>query len=259
MIKFFRNIRKNLLSEGKTSKYFKYAIGEIVLVVIGILIALQINNWNEQRKTRIQEKIYLKRFEVELNTNLERILNAISLNKSRIKRAEFLLRTIDKPQLAEDSSSYFMKSIEHAGYTNIPLISDNAFEELKSSGNLSLISNEALRTALQKYYSWTSAEGQYNFLQQDVQLNYSHLKQGIFTASQVIDMGDYYTSKNYSAIEAKETFKRMLTKPKFLEFLPYVIQNKLMASKSYDEVYNQAVTLKNMVKVELDKHKYNND
>jgi hypothetical protein len=50
MIKFFRKIRQNLLSEGKTSKYFKYAIGEIILVVIGILIALQINNWNENRK-----------------------------------------------------------------------------------------------------------------------------------------------------------------------------------------------------------------
>ena len=53
MIKFFRKIRQNLLSEGKTGKYFKYAIGEIVLVVIGILIALQINNWNEGRKQEI--------------------------------------------------------------------------------------------------------------------------------------------------------------------------------------------------------------
>ncbi len=55
MIKLFRNIRKNLLNEGKTTKYFKYAIGEIVLVVIGILIALSINNWNENRKLQIQE------------------------------------------------------------------------------------------------------------------------------------------------------------------------------------------------------------
>lgn len=47
MIKFFKKIRQNLLNKGKTNKYFKYAIGEIVLVVIGILIALQINNWNE--------------------------------------------------------------------------------------------------------------------------------------------------------------------------------------------------------------------
>jgi len=50
MIKFFRKIRQNLLMENKTGKYLKYAIGEIVLVVIGILIALQINNWNEERK-----------------------------------------------------------------------------------------------------------------------------------------------------------------------------------------------------------------
>lgn len=53
MIKRFRNIRHTLLNEGKTSRYLKYAIGEIVLVVIGILIALQINNWNEDRKENL--------------------------------------------------------------------------------------------------------------------------------------------------------------------------------------------------------------
>jgi len=52
MIKFFRKIRQNLLLEGRTSKYFKYAVGEIILVVIGILIALSINNWNEIRKNQ---------------------------------------------------------------------------------------------------------------------------------------------------------------------------------------------------------------
>ena len=58
MIKFFRKIRFSLLSENKTSKYFKYAFGEIILVVIGILIALQINNWNENRKNKITEADY---------------------------------------------------------------------------------------------------------------------------------------------------------------------------------------------------------
>ena len=56
MIKFFRKIRQNLLMENNTGKYFKYAIGEIILVVIGILIALQINNWNENNQDRKQEK-----------------------------------------------------------------------------------------------------------------------------------------------------------------------------------------------------------
>jgi hypothetical protein len=60
MIKLFSKIRQNLLSEGNTGKYLKYAIGEIVLVVIGILIALQINNWNENEKKRLSWKTYTK-------------------------------------------------------------------------------------------------------------------------------------------------------------------------------------------------------
>tara|TARA_R110002096_G_C14359795_1_gene703880 strand:- start:5 stop:796 length:792 start_codon:yes stop_codon:yes gene_type:complete len=67
MIKFFRKIRKNLLSEGKTEKYFKYAIGEIILVVIGILIALQVNNWNETRKIENNEIELFKNALIDLN------------------------------------------------------------------------------------------------------------------------------------------------------------------------------------------------
>ena len=62
MIKFFRKIRQRLLTENKFSKYLLYAIGEILLVVVGILIALQINNSNESRKIRNQEVHYLKKF-----------------------------------------------------------------------------------------------------------------------------------------------------------------------------------------------------
>ncbi|MBK8515376.1 MAG: hypothetical protein IPL55_03525 [Saprospiraceae bacterium] len=66
MNKLFRNFRQIQLNDGKTTKYLKYAIGEIVLVVIGILIALQINNWNENRKTRLDE--------IKLLTNIKKAL-----------------------------------------------------------------------------------------------------------------------------------------------------------------------------------------
>ena len=65
MIKFFRHIRKSLLEENKMGKYFKYAIGEIILVVIGILIALQINNWNEGRKAKNNEAVLVKQLLVD--------------------------------------------------------------------------------------------------------------------------------------------------------------------------------------------------
>ena len=73
MMKFFRNIRQNLLSESKTGKYLKYAFGEIILVVIGILIALQINNWNEAQKMNQWEHRFLKDLKSELKTNLDQL------------------------------------------------------------------------------------------------------------------------------------------------------------------------------------------
>lgn len=78
MIKLFRNIRQNLIMENKNSKYLKYAIGEIVLVVIGILIALQINNWNEGKKAKEREILFyqnalldLKEEAKHISTNIE--------------------------------------------------------------------------------------------------------------------------------------------------------------------------------------------
>lgn len=70
MIKFYRKIRRKLLSEGKTGTYLKYAIGEIILVVIGILIALQINNSNTQRIDKTREIKYLKNIKIDLKKDI---------------------------------------------------------------------------------------------------------------------------------------------------------------------------------------------
>ena len=71
MTKIFRKIRQNLIIEKKTSNYLKYAIGEIVLVMIGILLALQINNWNEKRKINIDIENVFILLEQELKTNIK--------------------------------------------------------------------------------------------------------------------------------------------------------------------------------------------
>ena len=76
MFKFFRNIRQSLLMKDKITKYYKYAFGEIVLVVIGILIALSINNWNEARKNRIEQLILINNIIEDLR------LDSIHINKS---------------------------------------------------------------------------------------------------------------------------------------------------------------------------------
>lgn len=98
MIKFFRNIRQNLLNEGKTIKYFKYAIGEIVLVVIGILIALQINNWNEGRKENIHQKSLLSNLLQDLKSDSV----SYSQNLKQLKDIDFLQEQLYKTGVKND-------------------------------------------------------------------------------------------------------------------------------------------------------------
>lgn len=90
MINLLRHIRKSLLEQNNMGKYFKYALGEILLVVIGILIALQINNWNETRKLRIQEKEILSSLVEELKNN-NRFLKASIAGNSYINRTSMKL------------------------------------------------------------------------------------------------------------------------------------------------------------------------
>ena len=97
MIKFFRNVRKNLLNQGKTANYLKYAIGEIALVVIGILIALQVNNWNIDRVDRKSEQKYLKNIKEDLEKDLVNLSYLINFRKERIKGDGKLIEQINGP------------------------------------------------------------------------------------------------------------------------------------------------------------------
>ena len=91
MIKFFRKIRQNLLTKGKTATYLKYAVGEIILVVIGILIALSINNWNQKRLIKIQSDQVLLNLKTEVTESKLELENNLGLLKLRIdKRLDYL-------------------------------------------------------------------------------------------------------------------------------------------------------------------------
>ena len=99
MIKFFRQIRYNLMEQNKTSKYLKYAIGEIVLVVIGIMIALQINNWNQQRLENKEEQKALLNLKQDFEYN-QYTLDSVSKKTIKNIEQQFLIlnHTGNKPK-----------------------------------------------------------------------------------------------------------------------------------------------------------------
>ena len=134
------------MKTGKTAKYLRYALGEIVLVVIGILIALQINNANENRKLRNQEVHYLINLKTDLQLNIAELDKYITVRNSRIASANYVLEHFEGKPLTDLNAFAF-----HT--TNIYIWQkftqqDNTFQELTNSGNLALISNDSIKNGL---------------------------------------------------------------------------------------------------------------
>ncbi len=165
MIKLFRKIRQSLLTENKFSKYLLYAIGEILLVVIGILIALSINNWNDIRKARIKETHYLKNIKIDLKINVFELDNYIKIRKEGIESANTIIEHIEGEPI---------KDIEKFNALGLPIYNwqkfhqnNNTFQELVSSGNLALISNDSIKSMLLNieslYKKLKSEEEHYRF------------------------------------------------------------------------------------------------
>jgi len=143
MITFFRHIRKDLMEKNKTGKYLKYAIGEIILVVIGILIALQINNWNESKKTEKVKSQLIIDMKVELENSQEQLDAMIQIGDSMITQGKLLFAHLNSGDnsISTDALSHLLKSVIKGTPFDLQLPS---YDEAKSSGRLSLLNNKDL-------------------------------------------------------------------------------------------------------------------
>ena len=148
MIKFFRNIRKNLLKEGKTTKYFKYAIGEIVLVVIGILIALQINNWHEINKTKRLERKIITELQNNLRLDLKEIQADVNYMNDINQACSRLKNYLQYQEIPNDS---FYKEASILRVTPHFDPNKSGYGLLESKG-VEVISNDSLRNAISLLY-----------------------------------------------------------------------------------------------------------
>lgn len=147
MIKFFRHIRKSLLSDGKFSKYLLYAIGEIILVVIGILIALQINNANQERKNRQKEAIILGQIHQEFKSNKVQ-LDSIKLNNENvIAGCDAIIRMLpfQREKSTVDSLMKYMAQVTKVKTFNP---SNGSVDALINSSSFEVIQNDSLRILL---------------------------------------------------------------------------------------------------------------
>ncbi len=153
MIKFFRRIRQKMLSENKFSKYLLYAIGEILLVVIGILIALSINNWNEERKLRNQEDKLLLDLRSDLNASLDELVEGKKFNEATLQHYHLIHEAILKDRTYHDSLEVAFGLISN---WHSPYFTYTAYESLKTKG-IDIIQNDSLKGKIVKMYERTYA------------------------------------------------------------------------------------------------------
>lgn len=149
MIRFFRQIRQKLLDDNKVSKYFIYASGEIFLVVIGILIALQINNWNEDRKNRAIERSMLLEYQEELRFNFEELKSGIESMEGRANSCFVLLKVIEEEHPYHDSLANHFKVLTESLGGNLSHV---AFKSIEDNG-LKTITNNDLKKQVQNLHA----------------------------------------------------------------------------------------------------------
>lgn len=150
MIKIFRRIRYDLMSKNKTMRYFKYAFGEIILVVVGILIALQINNWNEIRKDRIIEKQILDEMLISLKSDKTTFKMLEKRLMDKDSAIQIILDLREQGELPYGKS--FGRLMGVARQKIVFSYDRSPYESLVSLG-INKISNNELLIAVNKYYT----------------------------------------------------------------------------------------------------------
>jgi hypothetical protein len=265
MIKIFRKIRQNLLNEGKTSKYFKYAIGEIVLVVVGILIALQINNWNQSNQNKKQENQILNQLLIEYTNNLNQLNSKIDIRKEILKSSLILLDYRKKEVNKIEADSFNLRVSRmitrptfdpELGVTN----------ELNNSGRLYLLKNETLRNKITSFPSLLSE------VQEEERVTFNHVENMLIPfiiehyqtgkiIAEFLDDAEFKkaftlsNSEKYTSIKdlfEQVDFKPLLMHPDFEDHIALMISNTTYTNQQSIGVKEKIEVIISIIKKEME-------
>ena len=244
MTQFFRRIRYDLMEKNKPGKYLKYAIGEIVLVVIGILIALQLNIANEKRKAKAQLKQHFQELKFDFQNDLKEWRTKLDMTYERDREGNYLLKFLnDELKETADTTRLTLAFIQAGNIWEFEP-KTIAFEDLLSVGNLQLIKNPELRLLLNDYFVWKNnldvQRIRYGETLQDERFNYADpriLREFLLTQMEVdlVSEANFESYKvNWSKLKQSEYYKILLGR--FLAVNPPRILQLNEKKKSIDRM-----------------------
>lgn len=244
MIKFFRQIRQSLINQNKAKKYLLYAIGEITLVVIGILIALQINNWNEQKKDRSYEVKMLSEMIAAIEKDEEHFSQAL-IRIERFDSVTDYVLDISKNDVIYNDSLY--DTVFNLNYNSTFQVNSGPYQAIKSSG-MDKISNDTLRSEIVNFYDFKLPMHMNNF-------NHANRNKVDNIDNLLALLGERYIddTRGRNFIGWKNTPEDYFQKQEFLNILSDVIWRKNQSRNIIKQVVNDLTTLKKNLNLELKK------
>ena len=229
-MKFLRKIRQNLISDGLTVRYLKYALGEIILVVIGILIALSINNWNQNRIVQKEEIKYYKNIKRQLTEDKDVINANINFNQFYYKEYQFAIEIIENDDRS-NLDSLAIISINLLEYSDFHQ-ETNTYQALVNSGEIKIINNQEIIEGLQRL--------------EEIYIYINKLENGHF---EIIKMIYPELNKIIRLNSVKIENEDLLFTYEFQNY--FIISSEIMREK--DEIYNRALDEINTILELIDK------
>ena len=209
---------------------------EIFVVVIGLLLAFQLDRWRELHFERQQERAYVNRLIADLQTDIPEI--AIALQQMRMELVDLLIDVTAEPEVALGMPTLFMGAISQAAYTYTPELTSYTFDNLRSTGDLRFIRNDTLENALFDYYAFDASQRQYRPLQFATEHRHFQLAAGILSMEQQKYIQEHWLFFNPEEIEIPkgerteidgilEAAQRLQSRAEFIAWLPFGRQMQL--------------------------------
>ncbi len=211
-------------------EWFAVAV-EILVVIVGLMLAFQLDRWWERRGERVQEAEYVARLIADVETDIPTIEYAISLAELRKDMADLLMEVAESPAAATREPIRFIAAVQQAAFTYSPNLAAHTFEDMRSTGNLRLLRDSTIKDALYGYYNFDRSQNQYRQLQFMSESRHFELAAGVLNFEQsrlvqdtwyVVAPGDLeaFDSATLDMSELHASVERFRSRGELLAWLP---------------------------------------
>ena len=216
-----------------------FAVGvEILVVMVGLMLAFQLDRWRDDFADRKQEQIYIDRLIADVEVDVPAIEYAIDLAKVRLELVELLMAVADDPAAAAEQPAVFLGAVNQGSFTYTPVLTSHTFDNLRATGDLRLIRSDPVRNVMFEYYGFDASQRQYRPLQFETEMRHFELAAGVLSHDQERFVQDTWMIISPDEIDAiRETsadlddvmaaVQRLRSRTELLDWLPYLRQLQL--------------------------------